>query len=50
MYEFTDEDRAEWEDVVAQARANGDPVAVLSISVGDGVFVTLQKSLVSSGG
>ena len=45
MYEFTEDDRAEWADVLAQARANGEPFAALSISLGDGVFVTLQKSL-----
>ena len=45
MYEFTDDDRAEWADVLAQARANGDSFAALSISVGNGVFITLQKSL-----
>lgn len=48
MYEFTDEDREEWADVLAQASANGEPFAALSISVGDGVFVTLQKSLTGS--
>ena len=45
LYEFTDDDRAEWADVLAQARANGDSFAALSISVGNGVFITLQKSL-----
>ncbi len=42
---LTDEDREEWESVLAEARALGSETACLSISMGDGLLVTLTKDL-----